>query len=72
MPRSRGGKTAALQTMVITEIFKSIQGRRHTRGPAVHIRASDGLQSALHLVRYRVCIPWREEDERRGSFVTRG
>src|SRR5258708_16345959 len=39
MPRSRGGKTAALQTMVITEIFKSIQGEGTRAGlPCIFVR----------------------------------
>ena len=32
----------------------------------MHFRASDGLQSALYLVRHRVCISRGQKDERRG------
>ncbi len=52
--------------------FQIDPGRGHTRRPAMHFRAADGLQSALHLVRYRVRLSWREEDERRGSYGARG
>ena len=47
-------------------------GRGHARRPAVHFRASHRMQSALHLVRHRVRVSRRHENERRGSFRARG
>jgi len=55
---------ALAKIMVITEISSRFRAK-HARGPAVHIRAFDALQICMHLVRYRVRIPWREEDELR-------
>jgi len=52
--------------------FQIDSGRRHARGPAMHIRALDGLQFAVHVVRYCVRVSWREEDERGGGFGARG
>ena len=45
--------------MQITEIYKSIQGESTLRGAAVHLRASDGMQSALLLVRQRIHLHGR-------------
>ena len=47
-------------------------GRRHARGPAVHIRAGDRLQFAVHVVRYGVRVSRRDEDGRRGGALARG
>src|SRR5512140_2214703 len=43
-------------------------GRVLVRGPAVHVRAADGLRAALHVVRQRVRVLGRHRDVRgRGS-----
>ena len=51
--------------MVITEIFRSIQGESTYAGLAVHLRASYRMQPALHLVRHGLRVSWRNEDEPR-------
>ena len=58
--------------MVITEIFRSIQGESTYAGLALHLRAADRLQPALHLVRHGLRIPRRQEDEHRRGAVRVG
>src|SRR5260370_37071460 len=62
---AQGKQAAALQNGYHRN-FQIDSGRRHARGLAVHIRALDRLQFAMHLVRYGVRVSWREEDEGRG------
>ena len=38
----------------INEIYLSVQGEEHVGGAAVRFRASDRLQSPVHLLRHRV------------------
>src|SRR5205823_14180095 len=52
-----------------TTLFRS---GRNPRRFAVHFCAVDGVQPALHLVRYGVRVPRREEDDGRGSSGARG
>ena len=63
--------TPAAPALVVTEIFRSLQGESHVRGTPLLVRAPDGLRPALRLVRQRVRVPGREDhaagrDPRRG------
>ena len=53
----------SLRSMQITEIYKSLQGEStHAGLPCVFVRL-DRMQSALLLVRQRVYVPRRAEDD---------
>src|SRR5258708_38174883 len=64
MNREERRQAAALQNGYHGD-FQIDSGRRHARGLAVHLRALDRLQFAMHLVRYGVRVSRREREEGR-------
>src|SRR5258708_30333010 len=71
MNREERRQAAALQNGYHGD-FQIDSGRRHARGLAVHLRALDRLQFAIHLVRYGVRVSRREGNERLGRSRSRG
>jgi len=58
----RWKRCATQRQMQITEIYKFIAGRVDLRGAGVCIRAADGMQSAVLVVRQRVYVSGRSQD----------
>jgi hypothetical protein len=67
-----GSWAAALESHVHHGNIQIDTGRRDARGVAVHFCAVDGVQFAVHLVRYGLRVSRRHEDERRRGDCASG